>query len=154
MDLEQKAIIRLQEAARVSEEYYEAPLLLTDSGGKDSSVVKALAERAGIKYEVSHSHTTADAPETVMFVRAEFSRLEKKGVKCIVDYPYYKGQRVTMWSLIPQRGFPPTRIQRYCCAVLKETAGDGRYIATGVRWAESQRRKSTRGIYETITKTV
>lgn len=154
MDLEQKAIIRLQEAARVSEEYYEAPLLLTDSGGKDSSVVKALAERAGIKYEVSHSHTTADAPETVMFVRAEFSRLEEKGVKCIVDYPYYKGQRVTMWSLIPQRGFPPTRIKRYCCAVLKETAGDGRYIATGVRWAESQRRKSTRGIYETITKTI
>ena len=148
MDLEKTAIIRLQEAARVSEEYYEAPLLLTDSGGKDSSVVKALAERAGIKYEVSHSHTTADAPETVMFVRAEFSRLEKKGVKCIVDYPYYKGQRVTMWSLIPQMVMPPTRIVRYCCAVLKETAGNGRYISTGVRWAESPRRKSTRGIYE------
>lgn len=47
MDLEQKAIIRLQEAARMSEEYYEAPLLLTDSGGKDSSVVKALAHRRG-----------------------------------------------------------------------------------------------------------
>lgn len=152
MDLEQTAIIRLQEAARMSEEYYEAPLLLTDSGGKDSSVVKALAERAGIKYEVIHSHTTADAPETVMFVRAEFSRLEEKGVKCIVNYPYYKGQRVTMWSLIPQKGFPPARIQRYCCAVLKETAGDGRYIATGVRWAESARRKKTRGIYETAHK--
>lgn len=154
MDLEQKAIIRLQEAARVSEEYYEAPLLLTDSGGKDSSVVKALAERAGIKYEVCHSHTTADAPETVMFVRAEFKRMEEKGVKCIVNYPYYKGQRVTMWSLIPQKGMPPTRIARYCCAVLKETAGDGRYIATGVRWAESPRRKSTRGIYETMPKNI
>ena len=152
MDLEQKAIIRLQEAARVSEEYYEAPLLLTDSGGKDSSVVKALAERAGIKYEVCHSHTTADAPETVMFVRTEFARLEKKGRKCIVNYPYYKGQRVTMWSLIPQKGMPPTRLLRYCCAVLKETAGDGRYISTGVRWAESSRRKKTRGIYEAIAK--
>lgn len=148
MDLEQKAILRLQEAARMSEEYYEAPLLLTDSGGKDSSVVKTLAERAGIKYEVAHAHTTADAPETVMFVRAEFFRLEEKGVKCIVSYPYYKGQRVTMWSLIPQKGFPPIRLQRYCCEVLKETAGDGRYIATGVRWAESSRRKKTRGIYE------
>lgn len=154
MDLEQKAILRLQEAAKMSEAYYDAPLLLTDSGGKDSSVVKALAERAGIKYEVCHSHTTADAPETVMFVRAEFARLEEKGVKCIVNYPYYKGQRVTMWSLIPQKGMPPTRIARYCCAVLKETAGDGRYIATGVRWAESQRRKSTRGIYETIAKNI
>lgn len=148
MDLEKTAILRLQEAAKMSEAYYDAPLLLTDSGGKDSSVVKALAERAGIKYEVCHSHTTADAPETVMFVRAEFKRLKEKGVKCIVNYPYYKGQRVTMWSLIPQKGFPPTRLQRYCCAVLKETAGDGRYIATGVRWAESSRRKKTRGIYE------
>lgn len=154
MDLEKTAILRLQEAAKMSEAYYDAPLLLTDSGGKDSSVIKALAERAGIKYEVSHSHTTADAPETVMFVRAEFSRLEEKGVNCIVDYPYYKGQRVTMWSLIPQMGFPPTRFQRYCCAVLKETSGDGRYIATGVRWAESQRRKSTRGIYESIAKNI
>lgn len=152
MDLEQKAILRLQEAARMSEEYYEAPLLLTDSGGKDSSVVKALAERAGIKYEVCHSHTTADAPETVMFVRAEFKRMEEKGVKCTVNYPYYKGQRVTMWSLIPQKMMPPTRLVRYCCAVLKETAGDGRYIVTGVRWAESQRRKKTRGIYEAIAK--
>ena len=148
MDKEQKAILRLQEAAKMSEAYYDAPLLLTDSGGKDSSVVKALAERAGIKYEVCHSHTTADAPETVMFVRAEFARLEEKGVKCTVNYPYYKGQRVTMWSLIPQKGIPPTRIVRYCCAVLKETAGDGRYILTGVRWGESQRRKSSRGIYE------
>ena len=148
MDKEQKAILRLQEAAKMSEAYYDAPLLLTDSGGKDSSVVKALAERAGIKYEVCHSHTTADAPETVLFVRTEFARLEEKGVKCIVNYPYYKGQRVTMWSLIPQKMMPPTRIARYCCAVLKETAGDGRYILTGVRWGESQRRKSSRGIYE------
>ncbi len=132
----------------MSEAYYDAPLLLTDSGGKDSSVVKALADRAGIKYDVCHSHTTADAPETVLFVRTEFARLEEKGVKCIVNYPYYKGQRVTMWSLIPQKMMPPTRIARYCCAVLKETAGDGRYIATGVRWAESARRKKTRGIYE------
>lgn len=152
MDLEQKALLRLQEAAKMSEAYYDAPLLLTDSGGKDSAVVKALAERAGIKYEVCHSHTTVDAPETVMFVRAEFARLEEKGVKCTVNYPHYKGQRVTMWSLIPQKGMPPTRIIRYCCAVLKETAGDGRYIATGVRWAEGTRRKNTRGIYETIHK--
>ena len=83
-----------------------------------------------------------------MFVRSEFRRLEEKGVKCIVNYPYYKGQRVTMWSLIPQKKFPPTRLQRYCCEALKETSGNGRYIATGVRWAESPRRKSTRGIYE------
>jgi phosphoadenosine phosphosulfate reductase len=32
--------------------------------------------------------------------------------------------------------------------VLKETAGQGRFIATGVRWAESISRKKSRAIYE------
>lgn len=36
MDLEHKAIARLQEAAKLSEFYYQKPLLLTCSGGKDS----------------------------------------------------------------------------------------------------------------------
>ncbi len=36
MDLEHKAIERLKEAAKLSEFYYQKPLLLTYSGGKDS----------------------------------------------------------------------------------------------------------------------
>lgn len=36
---------------------------------------------------------------------------------------------------------PPTRLVRYCCDVLKEQDGYGRMIATGVRWAESVKRK-------------
>lgn len=44
---------------------------------------------------------------------------------------------------------PPTRIVRYCCSILKETAGKSRHIMTGVRWAESTARKG-RGMYEGI----
>ena len=44
MDLEQKAIMRLREAADTSERFYKAPLIVTTSGGKDSSVCVALAE--------------------------------------------------------------------------------------------------------------
>lgn len=44
---------------------------------------------------------------------------------------------------------PPTRWSRYCCSVLKERGGRGRFITTGVRWAESVKRKNNRGIYET-----
>ena len=150
MDKEQTAIARLKEAAHMSERIYKAPLIVTTSGGKDSSVCVALAERAGINFEVMHSHTTADAPETVRFVRREFERLEGKGIKCTINYPAYKGERVTMWSLIPQKLMPPTRVARYCCAVLKEQGGKGRFIATGVRWAESLRRKNSRGIYEAL----
>ena len=148
-DLERTAIMRLQEAANMSERFYKAPLIVTTSGGKDSSVCIALAERAGIEFEVMHNHTTVDAPETVYFIRNELKRLEQKGVKCFLNYPYYKGKRVTMWSLIPQKLMPPTRLVRYCCSILKEQGGQGRYITTGVRWAESAKRKQ-RGIYEDI----
>ena len=101
-DLERTAIMRLQDAANRSERFYKAPLIVTTSGGKDSSVCVALAERAGIEFEVMHNHTTVDAPETVYFIRNELKRLEQKGVRCSINYPYYKGERVTMWSLIPQ----------------------------------------------------
>ena len=150
-DKEQLAIARIREASRMSERFYKKPLLVTTSGGKDSSVCLALAGRAGIRYEVMHNHTTADAPETVRFVRSEFQRLEAKGVNCIISYPTYKGKLASMWSLIPQKLIPPTRLARYCCAVLKERGGRGRYITTGVRWAESKRRADHRGIYETFT---
>lgn len=77
MDKEQIAIMRLKEAAQMSEQIYGQPLIVTTSGGKDSSVCLALAERSGIKYEIMHNHTTADAPETVKFIRDEFKRIEQ-----------------------------------------------------------------------------
>ena len=148
MDKEQKAIARLKEAALMSETYYQKPLVVTTSGGKDNDVCIALALAAGIDFEAQHNHTTADAPETVYHVRETFKRLEEKGIKCTINWPTYKGAPVTMWSLIPQKLMPPTRLVRYCCSILKEGGGAGRMITTGVRWAESAARKKNRGIYE------
>lgn len=150
MDKEQKAIARLKEAALMSETYYQKPLVVTTSGGKDSDVCIALALAAGIDFEVQHNHTTADAPETVYHVRETFKRLEEKGVKCTINWPTYKGTPITMWSLIPQKLMPPTRVVRYCCAILKEGGGKGRMITTGVRWAESASRRNKRGIFESM----
>lgn len=99
MDKEHKAVERLRLAAEMSETYYAKPLIITTSGGKDSDACLALARAAGIRYEVQHNHTTADAPETVYHVRETFRRLENEGIKCTVNLPTYKGQRVTMWSL-------------------------------------------------------
>jgi phosphoadenosine phosphosulfate reductase len=148
MDLEQTSIERLKAASEMSLMHYGQPLIITDSGGKDSSVIKELARRSGIPFEVMHNHTTADAPETVRFVRSEAKRFEDMGIKYTINMPVYKGKRTSMWSLIPQKLMPPTRLVRYCCSVLKETGGAGRFIATGVRWAESASRKNNRGIYE------
>lgn len=150
MDKEHIAIERLNAASDMSLTYYQQPLIITDSGGKDSTVCKELAIRSGIPFEVMHNHTTADAPETVRFVRSELHRLENKGIKCTVNLPTYKGEPTSMWKLIPQKLMPPTRLVRYCCSVLKEMGGANRFIATGVRWAESVNRKSSRGIYEKL----
>ena len=148
MDKEQTAIDRLKTASEMSVKLYKQPLIVTTSGGKDSSVCVELARRAGIPFEVMHNHTTADAPETVYFVRSEFQRLESGGVKCKINYPTYKGKPTSMWSLIPVKKFPPNRWRRYCCDVLKEQGNEKRFIATGVRWAESKKRES-RAVYET-----
>lgn len=114
------ATARLREASRMSEKLYHKPLVLTFSGGKDSSVCLELAHRAGIRFEVLHNHTTADAPETVYFVRDQFKAMESCGIPCEIQYPTYKGRRTSMWQLIPEKLTPPTRIIRYCCSVLKE----------------------------------
>ncbi len=149
-DLEQTAIERLKTASDMSLRLFQQPLVITYSGGKDSDVLLHLAEASGIPFEVLHSLTTADAPETVYHVRDTFRRLELKGIKCTVDvHRKADGTRTTMWNLIPRKLMPPTRIVRYCCAELKEGGGKGRFIATGVRWAESTARKS-RGSFEVL----
>lgn len=150
-DLEQTAIERLRLASDMSLRLFRSPLVITYSGGKDSDVLLHLAEASGIPFEVLHSLTTADAPETMRHVYDTFRRLEEKGVKCTVDkHVKPDGSRVTMWNLIPRKLMPPTRVVRYCCAELKEGGEKGRFIATGVRWAESTARKR-RGGLEVLT---
>ena len=146
------AVKRLREAAEMSQALYDKPLLVTYSGGKDSDTVLRLAQIAKIPFEVQHSHTTADAPETVYHVRDKFRELELVGIKCEIDYHTQPdGTRTTMWNLIPRKLIPPTRLVRYCCDELKEGGGKDRMITTGVRWDESTARKS-RGALEIISK--
>ena len=151
MDLEKTAIERLKAASDMSLRLYKKPLVITYSGGKDSDVLLHIAEASGIQFEVLHSLTTADAPQTVYHVRDTFHRLEDKGIKCTVDkHVQPDGSRITMWNLIVKQGVP-TRLQRFCCRYLKETGGRDRFIATGVRWDESAARKKNRGALEVIT---
>lgn len=143
------AIARIKRASEIAQARGMGPLYVGYSGGKDSTVLADLAIRAGVPIEIAHSHTTIDAPETVYFVRREMARFEAYGnAKCTVYMPRYKGKPVSMWTLIPQKLMPPTRIVRYCTSVLKQSHSAGRFSLTGVRWDESARRKKTRGIFE------
>lgn len=131
-----KAIMRLQ-AYEPPEGYY-----LCFSGGKDSVAIKALADMAGVKYDAHYSVTSVDPPELVRFIKDKYPDVE-------FDIPHDKnGNRISMWTLIPQKKMPPTRIVRYCCQELKERGGEGRFVITGVRWAESSKRKNSRHLVE------
>lgn len=111
---------------------------LAFSGGKDSCVIKALCDMAGVKYDAHYRVSSVDPPELIRFIK-------EKHPDVIFDFPRDKdGKVITMWNLIPKKHMPPTRMVRYCCQHLKEDGGKDRDKITGVRWAESVRRKNNR----------
>ena len=117
------AINRLQ-AFEPQEGYY-----LAFSGGKDSQTIYHLAKEAGVKFDAHYNITGIDPPELVYFIRKKYPDVQR--------HIYKK----SMFQLIEDWGLP-TRRRRFCCAELKEHGGEGRIVVTGVRWAESTRRKS------------
>ena len=102
------------------------------SGGKDSIVTLDMVQRSGVTYDAHMSLTTVDPPEVVAFVREHYPEVALE-----------KPPR-SMFRLIEEKRMPPTRLIRYCCAELKERGGAGRYVVTGIRWAESNKRRQRR----------
>ena len=127
----QIAIARIQEF-KPDDGYY-----LAFSGGKDSVALLHIATLAGVKFDAHYSITTVDPPELVRFIKTHHPTVER--IK----------PEMSMFQLILANKWPPLRQQRYCCKILKERGGAGRRILTGVRWAESPRRKTTRHMIET-----
>lgn len=151
MDKFDDAIYLFKMGSHMSQSYYNKPIVVTYSGGKDSDLNIEVAKASGEPFEVYSRHTSADAPQTVYHIRDKFKQLELDGIKCTIDIPRYKdGSQITMWNLIPRKLMPPSRFARYCCSDLKESGCENRVIATGVRWSESRKRKN-RAEIETIT---
>ena len=141
VDKVQKAIDRLKTfEPRDGSGYY-----LAFSGGKDSQCVYHLAEMAGVKFDAHYLVTSVEPPELMKFIKTQYPDVQW-------EYPVgTDGNRTSMWKLIEDTGIPPTRQDRYCCGVLKETRGEGRVTLTGVRWAESSRRRDMRGVADIRT---
>lgn len=139
-----KSIDSLKLASEMSKYFYNKPLIITYSGGKDSDVLLDIARKClnSYDFEVLNSHTSVDAPDTVYHIREVFNDVRKKGTKCTVHIPKDKdGKQITMWNLIQKKKMPPTRLVRYCCTTLKETSTPNRICAVGVRSSESSGRK-------------
>ena len=121
----EKAVERIR-AFEPPEGYY-----LAFSGGKDSVVLKALADRAGAKYDAHYSVTTIDPPELTRFIRRHHPDVAW-------DHPVKPFLR-----RLVEKGFP-RRQGRWCCEEYKERGGAGRVVLTGIRAAESARRGKRR----------
>ena len=134
LDKVEMAIKRLQ-AFCPEEGYYVA-----FSGGKDSQCAYHLCKMAGVKFDAHYCVTSIDPPELVRFIKKNYPdvKFEHKKDK--------NGKPITMWTLIPEKGIPPTRLVRYCCEELKESNGAGRVTVTGVRTAESGNRRKNQGV--------
>jgi len=138
-----KAVERVIDAYKFSQSLGLGKLWVCFSGGKDSvclyGVVKKAAEKVGIPLldfaELHYNVTGIDPPELVQFIKEEF------------PFVHRDLHKESMWQLIERKQMPPSRWHRYCCAELKEKGGEGRFCATGIRWAESTQRKS-RGEFE------
>jgi phosphoadenosine phosphosulfate reductase len=142
------AVERIKEFAPLAVQNNSAGYYVCISGGKDSSAIQELCVMAGVKCEFVHNHTSVDHPETVRFVRREKERVERLGYAFTVATRRYRdGRQKTMWNGIVINGLP-LKSQRWCCKQLKEFGGDDRYVITGVRWAESPRRKNSRNMHE------
>lgn len=98
------------------------------SGGKDSCVILDLVKKAGVKYDAHFNITTVDPPELTRFVHD--------------NYPEVTMEKPTMSmrKLVEKNMILPTRLARYCCKTYKERGGNGRFVVTGIRHAESSRR--------------
>jgi phosphoadenosine phosphosulfate reductase len=119
--------------------------LQPNSGGKDSLVCWHLSVRAGVEFIPIHA-PTIEFQETTRYLKDNVPGLvqqkPKRFDKNRTRNQRFKGKPKTMFSLIVNKGFPPTRKHPFCCSELKENVGEiGDTLIMGIRWGEGSKRK-------------
>lgn len=99
-----------------------------NSGGKDSAVLDHLLQRSGIVYYSFYCNTTIDPKGTIGHIRENYPHTE-------ILHP-----KKSFYQLVEEKGLP-TRLNRYCCDILKEYGSVGRAVFEGVRSCESSNRQ-------------
>jgi len=99
------------------------------SGGKDSVVLYDLAVKAGVKFDAHYCVSPIDPPQIYQFIKEHYHD--------VIWDRHAKG----WWKIVVKNGLP-LRMARWCCRVIKEAGGAGRYILIGVRASESSKRKT------------
>lgn len=103
---------------------------LAFSGGKDSCVIKKLAQMAQVNFTSYYNNVTIDPPELIYFIRKYHPDVK------------WNNPKVSMMTRVANKpGLPPTRTMRWCCQEYKEMGGKGKTKIIGVRWEESNARR-------------
>ena len=124
------SIEKLTELAIERIKTFEPPegYYLAFSGGKDSTVLYDLVKKSGVKYDAHYCVSPIDPPELHRFIRKYYPEV------------HWEHNARGFWKTVVKRGLP-TRVNRWCCEILRESGGEGRKVLTGIRWDESAPRK-------------
>ena len=125
----QHSISLLQQYEKIAMQYSDKGYYLAFSGGKDSQALYHIAKLAGVRFEAHYNVTTIDPPELVRFIRKRYPDV-------VFNHP-----KLSFAKLCIKKKALPTRLMRFCCAELKETSGENTVTLTGVRKAESIKRR-------------
>lgn len=128
-----KAIEFIKHGEKLALSMHEDGYFVAFSGGKDSQVLLWLVQQAGVKYRAYYSVTTNDPPQNVRFIRENYPEV-------VFLHP-----KENFYKLVAKKGLPTMRT-RFCCSILKETAGVGYVTLVGVRRDESSRRKNYKDV--------
>ena len=104
---------------------------LAFSGGKDSVVIYDLAVKSGVKFDAHYCVSPIDPPQIHQFIKENYPDVQW-------DF-HARG----FWKIVARKGLP-MRQSRWCCEIIKEAGGNGRAVITGVRRAESSKRKKNK----------
>jgi phosphoadenosine phosphosulfate reductase len=96
----------------------DEPYYLAFSGGKDSIVLKSLAQKSGVKFQCYYHASPLDPPEQIKFIREYHP-------DTIFEKPI-----IPFWKAFDKKG-PPYRNRRWCCEYIKEWGGGSRTCLIG-----------------------
>ena len=102
---------------------------LAFSGGKDSVAIYDLVVKAGVKFDAHYCVSPIDPPQIYKFIKEYYPD---------VTWDYHARG---FWKMVDKNGFP-TRTNRWCCQVIKESGGKGRVVVVGNRRAEGNIRRN------------
>lgn len=124
-----RSILIIKKMEPIALRYREYGFIGAFSGGKDSQVIRQLLNMAEVKHVMKYQWTTIDPPEVIHFIREQYPDV-------IIERP-----DETFWQLCYRHGLLPTQFKRFCCRELKESKDSHCVTITGVRAAESPKRK-------------